>query len=137
MTTENSGQTLHEIAKDIVTKEEEPPVHIGNLLNEHGLAVMHVRPIQYTRMQRAVNELTGRTSYYRPMTVVYRVPKRGDRVIEIATAVLHPLDDYSKKVGAKIAIDNFLAGKTVLIPRQPKESPVLTLRAMFGGYFHL
>lgn len=135
MPNSENGQTLHDIAKDIVTKEKEPPIHIGNLLKEHGLAVFHVRPYQMTKQQKEIEAVLGNNSD-RPMTIVYRVPQRSDRVLEIATAVLHPLDDYTKKVGAKIAIDNFLAGKTVLVPRNPKQNPAHIFRHMFGGFYY-
>lgn len=120
---------VRDLAKEIVTKEEEPSVNIGELLEKHNLGVFHVRPdIRDPRLE----ELTG-IPLTRAMTIVYKRPNRGARTLEIATAVLHPLDDYTKKIGAKIAIDNFLAGKTVLIPRKYRKAPAtVTLREFFG-----
>lgn len=122
-----SDEGVREIAKEIVTKEE--PTNIGELLKANGLGVFHVRP----KNDDTFETLTGIPAR-RAMTIVYKQPHRNARVLEIATAVLHPLDDYTKKVGAKLAIDNFLAGKTVLIPRTYRKAPpAITLRNFFSN----
>lgn len=36
---------------------------------------------------------------------------------EIATAITHSSDTFAKKIGTKTAIEHFLAGKTVFLPR--------------------
>lgn len=126
---DTTKEGVRDIATEIVTKEEQESVNIGELLKQHGLGVFHVRPDTRDPM---LESITG-FPLKRAMTIVYKLPTRGARTLEIATAILHPSDDYTKKVGAKIAIDNFLAGKTVLVPRKyRRSSPVLSLREMFG-----
>lgn len=69
---------------------------------KEGGSIMHVRP------HGAFPEGTTRG-----LTVAFK--KKGGR-IEIATAVQHRADDFTKKIGTKTAIDHFRAGKTVTLP---------------------
>ena len=74
----------------------------------------------------------------RDLTVAF---KEGRNTIEIATAVVHPSDCFSRKMGTKTAVENFVAGKTVLIPKtEDIQAPKIgiptsahnTLLSMFG-----
>lgn len=49
----------------------------------------------------------------RGMTMAFKL-KKGR--VEIATAVQHRADDFTKKVGTKTAIGHFQDGKTVMLP---------------------
>ncbi len=49
----------------------------------------------------------------RGVTFAYRV--RGRR-IELATALTHSVDTFTKKVGTKTAIEHFREGKTIFLP---------------------
>ena len=68
----------------------------------------------------------------RPMTVAYR---EGSSTIEIATSIVHPLDKFCRKMGTKLAVEAFLAGKVTRLPKVAhvgKLSAVRHLDYMFG-----
>jgi hypothetical protein len=69
-----------------------------------GGGVMHMRPLRLAYQD-------GRTT--RGVTVAFK--KKGGRM-EIATAIQHRSDCFSKKVGTKTAIEHFHAGKTITLP---------------------
>jgi hypothetical protein len=114
------GKTLGTIAKDILTSPKavaEPKVNNGELLAKHGLQVMHFHP--------GIG-LPG-------MTVAYRVPFRSSNVLEIATAITHPNDTFTKKIGTRIAVEAFVAGRTAYVPIVHKKKPAsLTLKHYFN-----
>jgi hypothetical protein len=100
-----TGKTLKQLATDIVTSEETTETEHtpnGELLATHGLKVMHIRP----------NAHTG----HRGMTIAYRQQHRKASVVEIATALVHPSDTFTKKIGTRLAVESFVAGQTVLLP---------------------
>lgn len=66
--------------------------------------------------------------YTRGMTVAYKVLSGR---IELATAVQHRNDSFTKKIGTLTAIDHFRKGKTVCIPVRDNR-PIDTLQAAFG-----
>ena len=101
---QETGKTLGELAKDIVTAdttEAETTTPNGDLLKAHSLKVMHFRP----------GESSAR---HRGMTVAYRQQNRN--VIEIATSIVHTADTFTKKVGTRIAVEAFVAGRTTFLP---------------------
>jgi hypothetical protein len=52
-------------------------------------------------------------------------------MVEVATAYCSPQDIFSKKIGTRTALINFLMGKTIMIPARRKDNDdaiVLTLR---------
>lgn len=111
-----TGKTLSQVAKDILTEETDTRNN-GELLEAHGLKLVHIRPN---------SDFTGRG-----MTVAYRTLNKN--VIEIATAIVHTNDTFSKKVGARIAINNFIAGRTVYIRKLFRsEGAVSSIQATFG-----
>lgn len=78
-----------------------------------------VDPINNTALVEEFRNEGGRivhvreTPHNRGVTFAYRV--RGRR-IEIATALTHSVDTFTKKVGTKTAIEHFRAGKTIFLP---------------------
>ena len=101
------------------------------LLKDSGCRVRHIR-------KNDDMDNPGSTST-RDVTIAY---KDGGSVLEIATAVVHPNDKFCRKVGTKLAVESFLSGKTVRVPkslgfsfreRRPA-SPIATLNSMFGVY---
>lgn len=67
------------------------------------------------------------------MTVAYYRPK-GYKIMELATAVCVPKDQYDKRVGRVMALRNFLESKTIQVPINPKENTVNFLNDMFLDY---
>jgi hypothetical protein len=57
------------------------------------------------------------------MTIAYYRPK-GYKVMELATAVCVPKDQYDKRVGRVMALRNFLESKTIQVNNNPKENSV-------------
>jgi|ERR1044072_6832586 hypothetical protein len=78
-----------------------------------------IEPIDNTELVSQFHDCGGKLLHIRPadgkrgMTFAYRV--KGSR-IELATAVQHRNDDFTKKMGTKTAIEHFVAGKTVFFP---------------------
>lgn len=68
-------------------------------------------------------------------TLAYRkaTPHNNCRMVEVAVAYCSPHDVFSKKVGARRALDNFLDGQTVMVPARTDgdHSIVWNLRKMF------
>ena len=70
-------------------------------------------------------------------TIAYRKANnyKNCRMVEVAIAYCSPHDTFSKKKGSKIAVTNFLEGKTVLVPARKfnnDKSIELTLIATFS-----
>jgi hypothetical protein len=118
------GKTLAQAARDIVTAEPviEDTRNNGELLKEHGLKVVHIRPDS--------DVFAGRG-----MTVAYRDVNRN--VIEIATAIVHTTDTFTKKIGTRIAVENFIAGRTVFVRKLRNTgypvSSAESLQLLFGA----
>ena len=74
------------------------------------------------------DESGGFTLAYRKVT-----PFINCRMVEVAVAYCSPHDVFSKKIGARRALDNFLDGATVLVPARTEgdHSIVWNLRRMF------
>lgn len=92
--------------------EVKPPVERPNneervrAFRASGGNILHIRPRRFA--------VTGRVT--RGLTVAFVI--RSGR-IEVATAVQHRTDCFSKKIGTKTAIEHFLSGKTVSLPLRP------------------
>lgn len=71
----------------------------------------------------------------RAMTVAFR---EGSSTIEIATAIVHPKDKFCRKVGTKLAVESFVAGNVIKVPRAASFftakglGAIRTLDIMFG-----
>lgn len=120
-TTTEEGKTLAVLAKDIVGRPDErfpeDKRNNGELLAEHGLNVMHFLP---------GFDLPG-------MTVAYRKPFRGSNTLEIATAITHPKDTFTKRIGTRTAVEAFVSGRTIFVPITDKRSgAIATLKFLFG-----
>lgn len=72
--------------------------------NTEGLKNLGIRIKHYNNQQRANSRFT----------IGYRFI--GYSVVEIATAICHKGDTFTKKVGTKKVIENFQAGNTILVP---------------------
>jgi len=116
----DTGKTLGELAKDIVTRPETKPaakINNAEILKKHGLKIMHFRP----------------TDHHAGMTIAFQQSNRN--VIEVATAVVHPFDTFTKKVGTKLAAENFIAGHTAFLPIRKEYGCRLTLHETLRFYF--
>lgn len=78
-----------------------------------GGGVLHIRPFR---------DWDGK--WTRGLTAAFKI--KGRRV-EIATALTHHSDCFTKKMGTKLAIEHFRAGKTVFLPVS-RDNPVLELQ---------
>lgn len=78
-----------------------------------GGGVLHIRPCKHR---------DGK--WTRGLTAAFKI--KGRRV-EIATALTHHSDCFTKKMGTKLAIEHFRAGKTVFLPVS-RDNPVLQLQ---------
>jgi hypothetical protein len=95
----NLGQQIKNNAEKLFGKPEPAPrIDNGPLLAETGLRIVH-----FNRVEEG-----GRS-----MTVAF---KTTGSLVEVATAITHPSDAFTRKLGTKTAVEAFLAGKTVRIP---------------------
>lgn len=102
-----------------VVNAEVKPAKINNkelvsLFNEKGGRVMHVR-------NRYRND--------HGITVAY--VRKGNR-ITFSTAVQHPADDFTKKIGTKTAIEHFNDGKVITLPFHHSNSAKWALLTLVG-----
>lgn len=74
---------------------------------------------------RIVHRRSNKTA--RGVTFAYRV--KGKRV-EVATAVQHPHDCFTKKIGTQLAIKHFREGKTITLPMVYKDGVANAIRAI-------
>lgn len=91
-------------------------------------------PVDNTELVAAFRAIGGQVLHIRPgkfgdkksrgLTFAFIV--KGSRV-QIATAVQHRNDAFTKKLGTKTAIGHFLEGKTVFFPLSNIESPTRAL----------
>ncbi len=61
--------------------------------------------------------------------ITFAYVQKGRR-FELATAVQHSADDFTKKMGTKTAIEHFQSGKTIVLPLRTGMNPLDTLRIM-------
>ncbi len=81
-------------------------------------------PINNTELVESFRDEGGKIVHLREqgtlrgVTFAYKL--KGKR-IELATAVTHTVDTFTKKVGTKTAIEHFRAGSVIVLPvRNPK-----------------
>lgn len=90
-------------------------------LKESGLTIVHMN----APFMRDGKKL------YRAMTVAYEQINKSH--LKISTSVTHKADTFTKKVGTKIALENFKKGNTVVIPLASGNIEIAEqLRNMFG-----
>lgn len=119
--TDNSWESL---MQSFVASRRQPRGRINNtalLASAPGVKVVHVRPDGNSPKLRR-----------KALTVAFRQNHKGHN-IEIATAVVNPNDAFSRKIGTKLAVENFLDGKTTTIP-DAYSNAVRSIRYMFGQY---
>lgn len=58
-------------------------------------------------------------------TIAYRKINRNSRTCEVAVAVCHPNDCFSRKHGTQIALTNFFEGKRIVVPFDYDYGPFL------------
>ena len=99
---------------------EEPKAISADEAQAHGILIVHAM---------GYKNKGGVTIAYRKMN------KHKDcRMVEVATAYCSPQDIFSKKIGTRTALTNFLMGKTIMVPARRKDNDdaiVLTLRNTF------
>lgn len=120
---DDSGAKIY----DVQQKTKREKIDNTQLLKETGLKIRHFHTgadrFGYPRM--------------RNLTIAF---KEGRTNLEIATAVVHPSDCFSRKVGTKLACEAFQKGHTIKIPKigdfygdpHKPASAQLTLLTMFG-----
>lgn len=99
--------------------EDTPPVS-ANEAQTVGILIVHAMGIK---------NKGGVTIAYRKMN-----EHKNCRMVEVAVAYCSPQDIFSKKIGTRKALDNFLTGKTIMVPARRKDNDdgvVLTLRDVF------
>jgi len=99
--------------------EDTPPVS-ANEAQTVGILITHAR---------AVKGKGGVTIAYRKMNAY-----KNCRMVEVAVAYCSPQDIFSKKIGTRKALDNFLTGKTIMIPARSvgdDDGIVAALRSIF------
>ena len=69
---------------------------------------------------------------FAPMTVAYKQINKSH--VKVATAVCHSADTFTKKIGTQIAIKNFEAGNTIILPCKNQDACDLLLD-MLGNYY--
>jgi hypothetical protein len=99
--------------------------------------VVKPEPINNTKLVEEFRARGGRIAHVhqpnnhdgtRAMTIAF-IDHSGR--VEVATSVTHRNDTFTKKVGTKLAIEHFLAGKTVSIPLQNRRRVTDFLLNMF------
>lgn len=68
------------------------------LLSDTGLSIIHI----------------NRVGFGRSMTIAYKGTSK--TMVELATAITHPDDTFSRKAGTKQAVAAFTAGRTIRVP---------------------
>ena len=99
---------------------EEPKAISADEAQAHGILIVHAR---------SAKNKGGVTIAYRKMNA-----HKNCRMVEVATAYCSPQDTFSKKIGTRNALTNFLMGKTVMVPARRNnndDDTVVTLRNIF------
>lgn len=113
------GETMVNLAK-----EKQPKIRINNseLLAENPeIGIVHINP-----------HVDGG----RGVTIAYRKPNmKNPKILEIATAVLHNSDSFTKKIGTRTAIEYFVAGRTINVPVDRLYGVVGSLKRMFNTIY--
>lgn len=105
---------------DRVINSKPKKEHIDNskLLADSGLKIVHI------------NNNRGADTTFRAMTVAYEQINKSH--LKISTAVTHRSDTFTKKLGTRVAIQNFEKGNVIVVPIQRYGSIADQLRGMFG-----
>lgn len=105
-------------------KDKPAPINNTELVTEFRRAggnILHIRPKRIFDYNHEKMVMT------KGVTLAFK--KKGHRV-EIATALQHSVDCFSKKMGTKTAIEHFTAGKTVSLPLRSANSASALKRAV-------
>jgi hypothetical protein len=82
-------------------------------------------PIDNTQLVKDFRSMGGRILHCHPAFkrrgITFAFVQKGSR-IEVATAVQHRSDDFTKKIGTKVAIEHFNKGKTIFLPTSDNDS---------------
>lgn len=101
----------------------EQPLSNQELMERAGVNVVHIAPDTANSFRPK-----GRKG----VTVAFKQAAPGLN-IELAVAVCNPEDTFTKKIGTRVAVANFIAGKRVFLPDNRGEGAVLALRRAFGA----
>jgi len=107
------------IQVNIPAKTPREKINNSGILADTGIRIMHFLP-QYGVYSKDYYNHFPKVLRRRGMTVAY-IATGG--LVEVATAVCHPRDTFTKKVGTKLAVEAFLAGQTVLLPVEKGVTP--------------
>jgi hypothetical protein len=66
------------------------------------------------------------------MTVAYRPTDRG--AVEISTSLCKAGDTFSRKMGCKTAVENFIDGHTIFLPVNKKIGELRSIIRAFMGF---
>lgn len=90
--------------------------------------IVHIRKNEAIQLQEGQEPLDQLLAN-RELTIAYK--RHGNNIVEIATAITHSQDTFTKKIGTKLACEHFNAGQTVRVPINDKLNLVHQLRRMF------
>lgn len=68
------------------------------------------------RVVHGIGRLDSRVAHYGGVTIAFRPTPDGTR-LEISTAVCHPKEGFSRRIGRVRAVEALIRGDTILIPR--------------------
>lgn len=100
-----------------------------------GVRIVHLLPDRLAMAAAAAPEGRMHPSRGTGLTVAYRPSVRSPAVLEIATAICRAGDTFSRKMGTKLAIENFQSGRTVFVPAIPERGPVASIFDMFANEY--
>lgn len=108
-------------------------------MTEHYIPKAKPEPIDNTELVTQFRASGGNILHLRPHVkgergTTFAFVRQGSR-ITFSTAVQHRGDEFTKKKGTKVAIEHFLAGKTVTLPLPNEFCPVRQLKR-FYNYFY-
>lgn len=141
------AQINERIAASVKKRPPHEKIDNSERLTTSGLRIVHFLPEGLAL--NAVNQQRIRNTNVPPaervekefraradgLTVAYKPSVRNPAVLEISTALCRKGDVFSRKMGTKLAIENFQAGRTVFVPAMADVGPVGALRDMFdNGY---
>lgn len=102
-------------------KQNLEDVRLRNLTEIHGLVFFHVR-----------NYGTSGEKFQKGgITVAYRLPPKGCRVVELSTAICHDKETFNKFTGKLMAANNFNQGKAIKVKLSEPNFYTDRLREMF------
>ena len=66
----------------------------------------------------------------RGLTLAFKV---GRRHVQVATALQHKADNFTKKIGTKLALERFANGQSITLPLTNPKDAVFMLKTVFGA----